>query len=164
MVPDASKTCLGLEYFVNKDEPFWSFADAGSDNAWLQGTDKNRIGRWKAGWRYVVRMPKAYPVYDRGYTERLNTLRDWLKTIHGLYCIGRNGQHRYNNQDHSMMTALIAARNMHWANAKTHGLSMKMQNTMRLQRSSMNRARYPVLVVRVGLTLRRNRKAKYALS
>ncbi len=57
-------------------------------------------------------MPKAYPVYDTGYQERLDIIRQWLGTIENLDCIGRNGQHRYNNQDHSMATALIAARNV----------------------------------------------------
>ena len=61
---------------------------------------------------FVVRMPKAYPVYDPGYQERLAVIRDWLGSIQNLHCIGRNGQHRYNNQDHSMATALIAARNV----------------------------------------------------
>jgi protoporphyrinogen oxidase len=61
---------------------------------------------------HVVRMQKAYPVYDMGYGERLSTLRSWLSGVGGLYCVGRNGQHRYNNMDHSMMTALIAARNI----------------------------------------------------
>jgi len=61
---------------------------------------------------YVVRMPKAYPVYDTGYQERLGTIRAWIEQFENLYCIGRNGQHRYNNQDHSMATAIIAARNV----------------------------------------------------
>jgi hypothetical protein len=61
---------------------------------------------------FVVRMPKAYPVYDTGYQERLGTIRAWLDKVTNLACIGRNGQHRYNNQDHSMATAIIAARNV----------------------------------------------------
>jgi hypothetical protein len=61
---------------------------------------------------YIVRMPKAYPVYDTGYQQRLDTIRSFVETIPNLYCIGRNGQHRYNNQDHSMATAIIAARNV----------------------------------------------------
>ena len=55
-----------------------------------------------------VKMPKAYPAYFGTYS-RLGELRDWLDAIPGLYCIGRNGQHRYNNMDHSMLTAVLAA-------------------------------------------------------
>ena len=60
----------------------------------------------------VVRVPKAYPVYDDDYQSHLATIRNWLKTLPNLELAGRNGMHKYNNQDHSMMTALLAARNM----------------------------------------------------
>jgi protoporphyrinogen oxidase len=112
MVPDAATTCLGLEYFVNQGDDLWSAPD---DKLIALGWDElNAIGlaRGKLIKGYVVRMPKAYPVYDTGYQERLHKIRDWLGTIENLFCIGRNGQHRYNNQDHSMATALIAARNL----------------------------------------------------
>jgi len=112
MVPDASTTCLGLEYFVNQGDELWSSAD---DKLIALGWEElNRIGlaRGNLVKGYVVRMPKAYPVYDTGYQERLEKIRTWLGTVENLYCIGRNGQHRYNNQDHSMATALIAARNV----------------------------------------------------
>ena len=109
MVPDPRDTCLGLEYFVNQGDEIWNSAD---DKLVALGWDElNKIGlaRGKLIKGYVVRMPKAYPVYDTGYQERLEIIRKWLGTIENLYCIGRNGQHRYNNQDHSMATALIAA-------------------------------------------------------
>jgi hypothetical protein len=61
---------------------------------------------------YVVRQPKAYPVYDQFYKEHVNTIREALETYDGLYLIGRNGMHKYNNQDHSMMTAMLAAKNI----------------------------------------------------
>jgi UDP-galactopyranose mutase len=112
MVPDQSKTCLGLEYFVNQGDELWSAAD---EKLVARGWEElNRIGlaRGNLVTGYVVRMPKAYPVYDTGYQERLDKIRAWLEGIENLYCIGRNGQHRYNNQDHSMATALIAARNV----------------------------------------------------
>jgi protoporphyrinogen oxidase len=122
MVPYPATTCLGLEYFVNQGDALW---DAGDEKLIAMGWDElNKIGlaRGKLIKGYVVRMPKAYPVYDTGYQERLDKIRAWLGTIENLYCIGRNGQHRYNNQDHSMATALIAARHMslgeerdHWA-------------------------------------------------
>ncbi|MFS4834769.1 hypothetical protein SOO12_14220, partial [Staphylococcus aureus] len=61
---------------------------------------------------YVVRQPKAYPVYDQTYKEKVNDVREALKAYPGLYLIGRNGMHKYNNQDHSMMTAMLAAKNI----------------------------------------------------
>ena len=60
----------------------------------------------------VVRMPKAYPVYDDVYQTHLKTIRDWLESLGNLSLAGRNGMHKYNNQDHSMMTALLVARNI----------------------------------------------------
>src|ERR1700716_880948 len=57
-------------------------------------------------------MPKAYPVYDRGYQGGLATVREFLATVPNLQLVGRNGMHRYNNQDHSMLTAVLAARNI----------------------------------------------------
>jgi hypothetical protein len=60
----------------------------------------------------VVRMPKAYPVYDDAYQRHLAVIRGWLKGFSNLELAGRNGMHKYNNQDHSMMTALLAARNI----------------------------------------------------
>ena len=60
----------------------------------------------------VVRMPKAYPVYDGSYQRGLRTVRQFLSTISNLQLVGRNGMHRYNNQDHSMLTAICAARNI----------------------------------------------------
>jgi len=60
----------------------------------------------------VVRVRKAYPVYDAGYREALATIRGWLAGIENLQLVGRNGQHRYNNQDHSMLTGIFAALNL----------------------------------------------------
>jgi len=59
-----------------------------------------------------VRMVKAYPVYDGAYTEAVTTVRQWLEKLGNLQLVGRNGMHRYNNQDHSMLTAMLAARNI----------------------------------------------------
>jgi protoporphyrinogen oxidase len=112
LVPDPSKTCLGLEYFCYEGDDLWNTPDA--DLIELGYEEISRLG--VAGGAllkgYVVRVPKAYPVYDSGYAERLALVREWLSGIGNLYCMGRNGQHRYNNMDHSMMTALIAARNV----------------------------------------------------
>jgi hypothetical protein len=112
MVPDPSKTCLGLEYFVNEGDDLWTMNDG--DLVKLGYDELSRIGLANGALvkGYIVRMPKAYPVYDTGYQERLGTIREWVERFENLYCIGRNGQHRYNNQDHSMATAIIAARNV----------------------------------------------------
>ncbi len=114
MVPDASKTCLGLEYFVFEGNELWNSPNDRLIE--LGATEVERLGLASAkdvedG--AVVRMPKAYPVYDSQFQAAVKTLRDYLvEKVPGLQQIGRNGQHRYNNQDHSMMTALLAARNV----------------------------------------------------
>jgi len=64
----------------------------------------------------VVRMPKAYPVYDSTYRESLKIIRQFLNRINNLQLVGRNGMHKYNNQDHSMLTAMLAAENIQGAN------------------------------------------------
>ena len=63
----------------------------------------------------VVRMPKAYPVYDSTYAEHLATVRSYIDPIPNLHTVGRNGMHKYNNQDHSMLTAMMAVANMRGA-------------------------------------------------
>jgi protoporphyrinogen oxidase len=113
MVPEKGRSCVGLEYFVNEGDDLWSMSDA--DLVKLGHDELKRIGLATGPLvkGYAVRIPKAYPVYDPGYADRLQLIRNWLgATIGNLQCMGRNGQHRYNNQDHSMATALIAARNV----------------------------------------------------
>ncbi len=112
MVPDPTKSCLGLEYFVNEGDDVWSQSD--DDLVKMGYRELQQIGLANGSLvkGYVVRMPKAYPVYDTGYQARLDTIRAFVDSVSNLYCIGRNGQHRYNNQDHSMATAIIAARNV----------------------------------------------------
>ncbi len=113
MVPDDTMACYGLEYFCFEGDGLWT-----SSNDTLIQLAKNeieQIGLAKAtdivdG--YVVRQPKAYPVYDHDYKEKVNTIRQALQHYEGLYLIGRNGMHKYNNQDHSMMTAMLAAKNI----------------------------------------------------
>jgi protoporphyrinogen oxidase len=113
MVPDASKTSLGLEYFCFEGDDLWTMPDA--DLIALGRREIDTIGLVRAEDVIdgcVVRMPKAYPVYDEAYQTHLATIRAWLKTLTNLELAGRNGMHKYNNQDHSMMTALLAARNI----------------------------------------------------
>ena len=107
-------TCLGLEYFVFEGDEMWSTPDdelirMGSIE--LQRLNLARVDDVKAG--YVVRMPKAYPVYDEGYKDAVDVLRGWLaEAAPNVYPVGRNGMHKYNNQDHSMLTALLSVENI----------------------------------------------------
>jgi protoporphyrinogen oxidase len=113
LVPDPSKSSLGLEYFCNDTEDFWSMPD--SELIELGRREIDSIGLVRAADVVdgcVVRMPKAYPVYDDEYQSHLGVIRDWLSGFSNLELAGRNGMHKYNNQDHSMMTALLAARNI----------------------------------------------------
>jgi protoporphyrinogen oxidase len=112
MVPDADRTCVGLEYFCFEGDDLWSASDA--DLVARATRELDRIGlapanRVEIG--HVVRVPKAYPIYDDDYDARVATVRAWLEGIENLQQIGRNGLHRYNNSDHSMLTALRAVEN-----------------------------------------------------
>jgi protoporphyrinogen oxidase len=114
MVPDANKTCLGMEYFVFENDELWSSPDA--DLLALARREIVQLGLARADEiedGTVVRMPKAYPMYDPGWNEQLKLVRDYLETnLRNVLLVGRNGLHKYNNQDHSMVTALCAARNI----------------------------------------------------
>ncbi|MDE3050276.1 MAG: FAD-dependent oxidoreductase, partial [Nitrospirota bacterium] len=113
MVPDPSRTSLGLEYFLwDKDEEWtWSqerLIELGIRECAQIGLIEPR--EVKDG--TVVRMEKAYPVYDQTYQESVATIRRYLEMFSNLQTIGRNGLHRYNNQDHSMLTGVYAAGNI----------------------------------------------------
>lgn len=113
MVPDPSTTCLGLEYFCFEHDQLWDMPDTelialarreivqlglSRPEDFLDGT--------------VVRVRKAYPVYDEKYLSVLAQVRAFLTELPNLQLVGRNGMHRYNNQDHSMLTAMLATRNI----------------------------------------------------
>jgi protoporphyrinogen oxidase len=112
MVPDPDKACVGLEYFCFKGDSLWTQSDdalvdlATGELAALGLADPSKVERG-----HVVRVPQAYPMYDATYAERVATIRDWLDPIGNLQQIGRNGLHRYNNSDHSMLTAMRAVEN-----------------------------------------------------
>ena len=113
MVPDPGMACYGLEYFCFEGDGLWTSSNA--DLIELGKKEIEKIGLTKASAvvdGYVVRQPKAYPVYDQFYKARVDSVRDALSNYPGLYLIGRNGMHKYNNQDHSMMTAMLAAKNI----------------------------------------------------
>ncbi len=113
MVPDPSKTCLGLEYFCFEGDGLWSMADhelidLGKREIDLLGLVDRRLVENGT----VVRMPKAYPVYDSTYQDSLRVIKEFLDGLDNLQLIGRNGMHKYNNQDHSMLTAILAVKNI----------------------------------------------------
>ncbi|HEX4979349.1 MAG TPA: NAD(P)/FAD-dependent oxidoreductase [Acidimicrobiales bacterium] len=108
------RTCLGLEYFVFEGDEMWTKSDADlieqakREIAFLGLVDPSKV---ELG--HVVRVPKAYPTYDEGYAERVETLRKWLEAnVPNVHPVGRNGMHRYNNQDHSMYTAMLTVENI----------------------------------------------------
>jgi protoporphyrinogen oxidase len=114
MVPDQNKTCLGMEYFVFENDDMWSRPD--QELLKLAKGELARLGLARPEEiedGTVVRMPKAYPMYDDGWTDRVEMIRRYLeKNLANLQLVGRNGMHKYNNQDHSMMTAMRAAENI----------------------------------------------------
>jgi protoporphyrinogen oxidase len=109
------RTCLGLEFFVNEGDEMWRKSDA---DLIEQGTrELCRLGliddaaNVEIG--FVVRLPKAYPVYDEHYQANVSTLRKWLEVnTPNVFPCGRNGMHKYNNQDHSMFTAMLSVENI----------------------------------------------------
>lgn len=113
MVPDREKTCLGLEYFCFEGDGLWSMDDReliDLAKGELEKINLVNISLIEGG--TVVRMPKAYPVYDANYHESLRIIREYLGGIQNLQLVGRNGMHKYNNQDHSMLTAMLAVKNI----------------------------------------------------
>jgi protoporphyrinogen oxidase len=113
MVPDSSKTSLGMEYFCSEGDELWNLPD--DDLIELGKREVERIGLAKYSdidGGCVFRVPKSYPVYDSDYRESLATLKQFVSGFENFQTIGRNGLHRYNNQDHAMLTGMLAARNL----------------------------------------------------
>ena len=113
MVPDPSKACVGMEYFCFAGDDLWTMDDddlvalAADELERLRLSPKSKVERG-----YAIRVPKAYPIYDADYAERVQVIRGWLDGIDNLQQVGRNGLHRYNNSDHSMLTAMRAVDNL----------------------------------------------------
>jgi protoporphyrinogen oxidase len=108
------RTCLGLEYFVFEGDEMWTKSDddlieqAKREIAFLGLVDPAKV---ELG--HVVRVPKAYPTYDEGYLDRIEMMRKWVESnTPNVHPVGRNGMHRYNNQDHSMYTAMLTVENI----------------------------------------------------
>jgi len=109
LVPNTGTSSLGMEYFCNRGDAIWTTPD--DDLVRLASEEIEVLGLAKRTdllWGTVIRQPKAYPVYDAHYQRHLTTIRGWLATLTNFQTIGRNGQHRYNNMDHSMLTGLAA--------------------------------------------------------
>ena len=114
MVPDGDMACVGLEYFCFEDDGLWSMPD--DDLVELASHEMVQLGLISADQvigGVVVRQDKAYPVYDEDYAANVDAVRRELEaTWPTLHLVGRNGMHRYNNQDHAMMTAMLTVENI----------------------------------------------------
>ena len=111
LVKDIDKSVfLGLEYFCQENDDFWKKSDESLKELAIQELIKmDLIEKDSVLDFHVERVKKAYPAYFDTYKD-FSTLKTYLNKIPNLYCIGRNGQHRYNNMDHSMLTAILAAK------------------------------------------------------
>jgi protoporphyrinogen oxidase len=114
MVPDASKTCLGMEYFCSEGDAIWEMSSKDLIKMATQEVISLELGVKEGDVEdgVVIRQHKAYPVYDGDYRQHLQVIQDYMETFDNLQTVGRNGMHRYNNQDHSMLTAILAAENI----------------------------------------------------
>jgi protoporphyrinogen oxidase len=113
MVPDQTKSSLGLEYFCTEGDALWNMPD--TELIELGKREVDRIGL--ASYTdvedgCVFRVPKSYPVYDSDYRDHLAIIRNFVDNLENFQSIGRNGLHRYNNQDHAMLTGMFAVRNV----------------------------------------------------
>lgn len=113
MVPDENLTTLGLEYFCFETDEIWKTNDED-----LIAMAKDEVCRLNFATPdqvldgVVIRSPKTYPIYDEGYRDRVEIIKSFLSIFDNLQTIGRNGLHRYNNQDHSMLSAIYAVKNI----------------------------------------------------
>ena len=113
MVPDPALTCLGLEYFCTRGDALLAMDDDALIA--LAARELEAIGlvaRARVVDGTVLRVRKAYPIYDDGYRDAIAEVRAWAERFSNLQLVGRNGMHKYNNQDHSMLTARLAVRNL----------------------------------------------------
>jgi protoporphyrinogen oxidase len=116
MVPVPGKTCLGLEYFCFEGDGLWESPDRELiDRATRELEQLGLASASDVEDGVVVRVPKAYPIYDAQYRRHLDLVRGFIDPIPNLHTVGRNGMHKYNNQDHSMLTAMMTLWNMQGA-------------------------------------------------
>jgi len=114
LIPDPGTTCLGLEYFCFEGDGLWTSSD--EDLIAMATREIAKIGLLKPDDIFdacVVRQQKAYPVYDEHYQSHVDEVRKNIReTYPTLHLVGRNGMHKYNNQDHAMMTAMLTVKNI----------------------------------------------------
>ena len=113
MLSDETTASIGMEYFCTEDDDLWSMSD--DDLRDLAARELEQLDLADASTvtgSFVIRQPKAYPVYDENYQEAVATIADWIRGLENFHTVGRNGLHRYNNQDHSMLSAMLAAENV----------------------------------------------------
>ncbi len=113
MLPDQNTASIGMEYFCQKGDGLWTMSD--EELRELAARELEELGLAKAKHvidAAIIRQPKAYPVYDGEYRAALDVIRNWMVQLENFQTVGRNGLHRYNNQDHSMLSAMYAARNI----------------------------------------------------
>ncbi len=113
MVADSDQTTVGMEYFCSEGDDLWTLEDSSLIS--LASRELQQLGLADSAAvvdGVVIRQPKAYPVYDGDYRASLARIQDYVIGFSNLQTIGRNGMHRYNNQDHSMLTGILAVRNL----------------------------------------------------
>src|SRR5258708_21697397 len=126
-----NRSCLGLEFFVNEGDEMWTKSDADLIEQGKRELLKLGLISDAASVEtgYVVRMPKAYPVYDEDYQANVSTLRKWLEVnTPNVYPCGRNGMHKYNNQDHSMFTAMLSVENIFGAHHDVWSVNVQAEH------------------------------------
>ena len=113
LLEDDDTASIGMEYFCNRGDDLWESDDAdlrdfaARELEYLELADAASVTG-----SFVIRQPKAYPVYDQHYQEAVDTISEWIRSLENFHTVGRNGLHRYNNQDHSMLSAFRAAENV----------------------------------------------------
>jgi protoporphyrinogen oxidase len=113
MVPNETDASVGMEYFCFEGDELWNTPDDDLVAMASQEIEQLHLAEAaKVKFGFVERVHKAYPIYDELYGERVKTIRGWLDGISNLTQVGRNGLHRYNNSDHSMLTAMRAVDNI----------------------------------------------------
>ena len=113
MVPDKEHSSLGLEYFCSEGDDLWEMENSELISLATEEIAALGLARGEDVFdSFVVRMPKCYPVYDGDYREHLDTIRKYLSGFDNLQLCGRYGLFKYNNMDHSMLTALLAVANI----------------------------------------------------
>jgi protoporphyrinogen oxidase len=152
MVPDKSRTSLGLEYFLWDKDDEWNWSnDRLIELGIRECAQIGLIQPDEVEDGTVVRMKKAYPVYDQKYQESVEILKNYLGTFDNLQTVGRNGLHRYNNQDHSMLTGVYAARNIAGEQNDVWSVNTEMEYHEEIRESSQTGDRsVPQRIVPVG--------------